>query len=245
MAGGKARLIFRQLFDLESYTYTYLLGCPKTRAAVIIDPVDTQAERDAKLTKELDLNLNDLLNTHVHADHVTGTGILKNLTNCKSVIAKISGAKADVLIKDGDKIDFGDQALEVRSTPGHTNGCLTFVDHASRLAFTGDALLIRACGRTDFQEGNPETLYDSVRNKILSLPEDYVLYPAHDYHGMGVTTVGEELKHNPRMTKSKEEFVQIMKNLGLTRPKLMDEAVPLNVMCGPSQLGESRQRMDQ
>ncbi|KAK2568353.1 Persulfide dioxygenase ETHE1-like protein [Acropora cervicornis] len=207
MAGGKARLIFRQLFDLESYTYTYLLGCPKTRAAVIIDPVDTQAERDAKLTKELDLNLIYAMNTHVHADHVTGTGILKNLTNCKSVIAKISGAKAD--------------ALEVRSTPGHTNGCVTFVDHASRLAFTGDALLIRACGRTDFQEGNPETLYDSVRNKILSLPEDYVLYPAHDYHGMGVTTVGEELKHNPRMTKSKEEFVQIMKNLGLTRPKLM------------------------
>ncbi|XP_015765000.1 PREDICTED: persulfide dioxygenase ETHE1 homolog, mitochondrial-like isoform X1 [Acropora digitifera] len=212
---------------------------------VILPLTPAQGERDSMLTKELDLNLICAMNTHVHADHVTGTGILKNLTNCKSVIAKISGAKADVLIKDGDKIDFGDQALEVRSTPGHTNGCLTFVDHASRLAFTGDALLIRACGRTDFQEGNPETLYDSVRNKILSLPEDYVLYPAHDYHGMGVTTVGEELKHNPRMTKSKEEFVQIMKNLGLTRPKLMDEAVPLNVMCGPSQLGESRQRMDQ
>ncbi|XP_068706301.1 persulfide dioxygenase ETHE1, mitochondrial-like [Montipora capricornis] len=245
MASSKARFIFRQLFDLESYTYTYLLGCPKTRAAVIIDPVDTQAGRDAQLAKELDLNLIYAMNTHVHADHVTGTGILKNLTNCKSVIARISGAKADVLINDGDTIDFGDQALEVRSTPGHTNGCVTYVDHANRVAFTGDALLIRACGRTDFQEGNPETLYDSVRNKILSLPEDYMLYPAHDYHGLDVTTVGEELKYNPRLTKSKEEFVQIMKSLGLTKPKLIDEALPLNVMCGPSQLGESRQRMDQ
>jgi len=176
---------------------------------------------------------------------VTGTGILKNLTGCKSVISKISGAKADVYIKDGDAIDFGEQALEVRSTPGHTNGCLTYVDHINRAAFTGDALLIRACGRTDFQEGSPETLYDSVRSKILSLPEDYLLYPAHDYHGVSVTTVGEELKHNPRLTKSKEDFVQIMKNLGLAKPKKMDEAVPINIMCGPSQLGESKQRMDQ
>jgi len=222
-----------------------LLGCPKTRAAVIIDPVDTQAERDVRITKELDLNLIYAMNTHVHADHVTGTGILKTLTGCKSVISKISGAKADVCVKDGDTIDFGELALEVRSTPGHTNGCLTYVDHINRAAFTGDALLIRACGRTDFQEGNPETLYDSVRSKILSLPEDYLLYPAHDYHGVSVTTVGEELKHNPRLTKSKEEFVQIMKNLGLAKPKKMDEAVPINIMCGPSQLGESKQRMDQ
>lgn len=245
MSGSRARIILRQLFDLETYTYTYLLGCPKTRAAVIIDPVDTQAERDVQITKELDLNLIYAMNTHVHADHVTGTGILKNLTGCKSVISKISGAKADVLIKDGDTIDFGDQALEVRSTPGHTNGCVTYVNHTSRAAFTGDALLIRACGRTDFQEGNPETLYDAVRNKIFSLPEDYMLYPAHDYRGLTVSTVGEELKHNPRLTKSKEEFVTIMTNLGLVKPKKMDEAVPLNVMCGPSQLGESKQRMDQ
>ncbi|KAL9978361.1 hypothetical protein ACROYT_G015862 [Oculina patagonica] len=244
MAGARARVIFRQLFDLESYTYTYLLGCPKTRAAVIIDPVDTQAERDMKIAKELDLKLIYAMNTHVHADHVTGTGILKNLTGCKSVISKISGAKADVFVNDGEKIEFGDQELEVRSTPGHTNGCVTYVNHADRMAFTGDALLIRACGRTDFQEGNPETLYDSVRSKILSLPEDYFLYPAHDYNGMTATTVGEELRHNPRLTKSKEEFVQIMENLGLARPKKMDEAVPWNVMCGPSQLGESQQRMD-
>jgi len=175
---------------------------------------------------------------------VTGTGILKNLTGCKSVISKISGASADVFINDGEKIDFGDQALEVRSTPGHTNGCVTYVSHPERMAFTGDALLIRACGRTDFQEGNPETLYDSVRSKILSLPEDYLLYPAHDYYGETTTSVGEELKYNPRLTKSKKEFVQIMESLGLTRPAKMDVAVPLNVMCGPSQLGESKQRMD-
>lgn len=245
MAGSKARAIFRQLFDLESYTYTYLLGCPKTRAAVIIDPVDTQAERDVCILKELDLKLIYAMNTHVHADHVTGTGILKSLTGCKSVISKLSGAKADVFVHEGDTVDFGDQALDVRSTPGHTDGCLTYVDHINRAAFTGDALLIRACGRTDFQQGSPEKLYDSVTSKILSLPEDYLLYPAHDYHGMTVSTVAEELRHNPRLTKSKEEFVEIMKSLGLTKPKKMDEAVPLNIMCGPSQLGESQQRMDQ
>lgn len=245
MAGSKARAIFRQLFDLESYIYTYLLGCPKTRAAVIIDPVDTQAERDVRILKELDLKLIYAMNTHVHADHVTGTGILKSLTGCKSVISKLSGAKADVFVHEGDTVDFGDQALDVRSTPGHTDGCLTYVDHINRAAFTGDALLIRACGRTDFQQGSPEKLYDSVTSKILSLPEDYLLYPAHDYHGMTVSTVAEELRHNPRLTKSKEEFVEIMKSLGLTKPKKMDEAVPLNIMCGPSQLGESQQRMDQ
>ncbi|XP_073234839.1 uncharacterized protein [Porites lutea] len=245
MAGSKARAIFRQLFDLESYTYTYLLACPKTRAAVIIDPVDTQAERDVRILKELDLKLIYAMNTHVHADHVTGTGILKSLTGCKSVISKLSGAKADVFVHEGDTVDFGDQALDVRSTPGHTDGCLTYVDHINRAAFTGDALLIRACGRTDFQQGSPEKLYDSVTSKILSLPEDYLLYPAHDYHGMTVSTVAEELRHNPRLTKSKEEFVEIMKSLGLTKPKKMDEAVPLNIMCGPSQLGESQQRMDQ
>lgn len=244
MARNRTSIIFRQLFDLESFTYTYLLGCPKTRVAVLIDPVDTQAERDIRITKEMDLKLIYAMNTHVHADHVTGTGILKNLTGCKSVISRISGAKADVFVNNGDKIDFGDQVLEVRSTPGHTNGCVTYVDHAGRMAFTGDALLIRACGRTDFQEGNPETLYESVRNQILSLPEDYMLYPAHDYHGVTTTTVGEELKYNPRLNKSKKEFVEIMEQLGLTRPAKMDEAVPINVMCGPSQLGESHQRMD-
>lgn len=244
MAGNRASVIFRQLFDLESFTYTYLLGCPKTRVAVLIDPVDTQVERDIRVTKELDLKLIYAMNTHVHADHVTGTGILKNLTGCKSVISKISGAMADVFVNNGDQINFGDQVLEVRSTPGHTNGCVTYVDHTGRMAFTGDALLIRACGRTDFQEGNPETLYDSVRNQILSLPEDYMLYPAHDYNGVTTTTVGEELKYNPRLTKSKKEFMEIMEQLGLTRPARMDKAVPLNVMCGPSQLGESRQRMD-
>ncbi|KAL9978362.1 hypothetical protein ACROYT_G015863 [Oculina patagonica] len=240
MAGARARIIFRQLFDLESYTYTYLLGCPKTRAAVIIDPVDITAERDMMVAKEMDLKLIYAMNTHVHADHVTGTGILKNLTGCKSVISKISGAKADVFVNDGEKIEFGDQELEVRSTPGHTNGCVTYVNHADRMAFTGDALLIRACGRTDFPQGNPETMYDSIRSKILTLPEDYFLYPAHDYHGFTTTTVGEELKYNPRLTKSKKEFVQIMDSLGLTKPAKMDEAIPWNLMCGPSQLGQQR-----
>ncbi|XP_031550199.1 persulfide dioxygenase ETHE1, mitochondrial-like [Actinia tenebrosa] len=239
------RLIFRQLLDFESFTFTYLLGCNKTRQAVIIDPVDTQVQRDSRLINEMELKLIYAVNTHVHADHITGTGMLKQLTRCKSMISKESGAIADVLLSDGDDIRFGEQSLEARSTPGHTNGCMTFVSHANKMAFTGDALLIRACGRTDFQEGSPERLYDSVTKKILFLPEDFILYPAHDYKGLTSTSVEEELKHNPRLTKSKEEFVKIMENLGLTKPKRIDEAVPVNLMCGPSQLGKYHERMDE
>ncbi|KAK3746632.1 hypothetical protein QZH41_012847, partial [Actinostola sp. cb2023] len=203
------------LIDFESFTFTYLLGCSKTRQAVIIDPVDTQAKRDIKLVHELDLKLIYAINTHVHADHITGTGILKQLTGCKSIISKASGALADILVNDEEQICFGDQTLEARSTPGHTNGCMTFVHHANSMAFTGDAILVRACGRTDFQEGFTST------------------------------TVQEELKNNPRLTKSKEEFVRIMEKLGLTKPKRIDEALPVNMMCGPSQLGSYHERMDE
>ncbi|XP_032239365.1 persulfide dioxygenase ETHE1 homolog, mitochondrial isoform X2 [Nematostella vectensis] len=214
-----SRLVFRQLFDYESYTFTYLLGCGRTRQAVIIDPVDTQVKRDTKLIDELELKLIYAMNTHVHADHITGTGLLKGMTACQSIISKNSGAIADVFVNDGDKVVFGDESLEVLATPGHTNGCITFVSHMHKMAFTGDALLIRACGRTDFQEGSAEKLYESVHSKILSLPRDFTLYPGHDYTGMSSTTVDEELKHNPRLTKSKGDFVEIMSKLGLTKPK--------------------------
>lgn len=225
-------IIFRQLFDGTSFTYTYLLADAKTKDAVIIDPVIEQVERDVRLVQDMGLNLLYALNTHVHADHVTGSGeIKKRIPGCKSVIAEPQ-ASADIHIKHGDKIKFGQFELECRSTPGHTNGCMTFVWHQKGMAFTGDAVLIRGCGRTDFQQGSSETLYDSVHNHIFSLPEDTAIYPAHDYKGMTMTTVGEEKKLNPRLTKPKMDFVRIMKELNLPYPKQIDKALPANMVCG-------------
>ncbi|XP_013383680.1 persulfide dioxygenase ETHE1, mitochondrial [Lingula anatina] len=226
-------LIFRQLFESVSSTYTYILADEETKEAVIIDPVMETAERDAQLVEELGLTLKYAVNTHVHADHVTGTGELKKrIAGCKSVISKAAGAKADMFLNNGDKVEFGKYHLEARSTPGHTNGCMTYVLNDKSRAFTGDALLIRGCGRTDFQQGSPLTLYESVHTQILSLPQDCLLYPAHDYKGRTVTSVGEELKFNPRLTKSKEEFANIMNNLNLNYPKQIDRAVPANMNCG-------------
>ncbi|XP_006823304.1 persulfide dioxygenase ETHE1, mitochondrial-like [Saccoglossus kowalevskii] len=231
-----AGLIFRQLFDYQSYTYTYLLGDDETTEAVLIDPVIELVKRDARVIEDLGLKLIFALNTHVHADHVTGTGELKKLyPMCRSVIAEVSKAKADVHVVEGDAITFGRFTLKVVSTPGHTEGCQTYILHQngkSVIAFTGDALLIRGCGRTDFQQGDSAQLYDSVHDKILSLPPQTFLYPAHDYAGQTVTTVEEELRCNPRLTKSKEEFIEIMKNLNLPYPKAIDRALPANMVCG-------------
>lgn len=232
-AGKDRDYIFRQLLEYKSFTYTYILADPKTKDAVIIDPVLEMVERDAKIINDLGLNLKYAVNTHVHADHVTGSGELKKkIPTCKSMIAAVSKAKGDIKLSDGDTIDFGRFKLDVRSTPGHTNGCLTYVWHDKGMAFTGDALLVRGCGRTDFQEGCSERLYDSVHTKILSLPANFRLYPAHDYTGQTVTTVAEEKALNPRLTKTKEEFVKIMANLNLPYPKQIDKAVPANMVCG-------------
>lgn len=237
---SSSNLIFRQLFDRESCTYTYLLGDASTKEAVLIDPVIELAERDAQLVKDMGLNLTYVMNTHVHADHITGTGLLKKLIpGCKSLISKMSGAKADVHVEHGDIIEFGSQKLEVRSTPGHTNGCITYISHDTSMAFTGDALLIRGCGRTDFQDGSPTKLYESVHSQILSLPSNYSLYPAHDYKGMTVTTVEEEKEFNPRLTRTEEQFVEIMENLGLPYPKKIDESLPANTVCGLYNLPEA------
>ncbi|XP_052166433.1 persulfide dioxygenase ETHE1 homolog, mitochondrial isoform X1 [Oryza glaberrima] len=235
------RLLFRQLFEKESSTYTYLLadvGDPE-KPAVLIDPVDRTVDRDLNLIKELGLKLVYAMNTHVHADHVTGTGLIKTkLPGVKSVIAKVSKAKADHFIEHGDKIYFGNLFLEVRSTPGHTAGCVTYVtgegdDQPSpRMAFTGDALLIRACGRTDFQGGSSDELYESVHSQIFTLPKDTLLYPGHDYKGFTVSTVEEEVAYNARLTKDKETFKKIMDNLNLAYPKMIDVAVPANLLCG-------------
>ncbi|KAK6640850.1 Ethylmalonic encephalopathy 1 [Polyplax serrata] len=224
---------FRQLFDRESCTYTYLLADTKEKEAILIDPVLELAERDAQVVRELGLKLKYGVNTHVHADHITGTGKLKSIfPECKSVISKASGAAADVKVTENDSIQFGKHKLEIRPTPGHTNGCLTYVCHEQGLAFTGDTLLIRGCGRTDFQDGSSELLFQSVHDKIFTLPDNYRLFPAHDYKGLTSTTVGEEKKYNPRLTKPLNEFMDIMKNLNLAYPKMIDKAVPANKICG-------------
>ncbi|XP_069109033.1 persulfide dioxygenase ETHE1, mitochondrial-like isoform X1 [Argopecten irradians] len=225
--------IFRQLLDYKSFTYTYLLADPDTKEAVLIDPVYELVDRDLNLVKSLGLNLKFAINTHVHADHVTGTGeIKKKLPSCKSVITDISGASADIKTDEGSKVEFGKFALEVLKTPGHTNGCCTYVWREKGMAFTGDAVLIRGCGRTDFQEGSAATLYDSVHSKIFSLPPNFLLYPAHDYTGQTVTTVAEEKSMNPRLSKSKEAFIEIMTSLNLPYPKQIDRALPANLVCG-------------
>jgi sulfur dioxygenase len=232
-ATNTGEFTFKPLLDYRTFTYTFLLADNATGDAVLIDPVFEQVDRDANLIKELGLNLIYGINTHMHADHVTGTGRLKqHFPKCKSVIAKYTQARADWYIDDGDLIKFGKFVLECRSTPGHTDGCMTYVWHEKGMAFTGDALLIRKCGRTDFQQGSPQKLYESVHSKILSLPDHFLLYPGHDYSGQIVTSVAEEKKWNTRLTKPLDEFVNIMNNLNLPYPKFIDEAIPGNLVDG-------------
>uniref|UniRef100_A0A0K0F5K2 Persulfide dioxygenase ETHE1, mitochondrial n=1 Tax=Strongyloides venezuelensis TaxID=75913 RepID=A0A0K0F5K2_STRVS len=226
-------IIFRQFFEKESSTYTYIIGCKKTRNAVIIDPVLETVERDAKYIKELDLNLIYGINTHVHADHITGTGLLKKLfPSMKSVLSSFTKAKADMYINFKESLKIGEIDLNFKPTPGHTQGCMTIISDDLESAFTGDTLLIRSCGRTDFQEGSADKLYDSVYNNIFTLPDHYKLYPAHDYNGVTYTTVEEEKKYNPRLTQNKEKFIETMNNLNLPYPKQIDKAVPANMKCG-------------
>jgi len=226
-------VIFRQLFDPESSSYTYLLGDEMTREAVLIDSVAEQLERDVALLRDLELKLVYALETHVHADHVTAAGRLRDGLGARVAVSRRSGVhNADVLLNDGDWVSFGMNRIEARATPGHTSGCMTFVTEG--MAFTGDALLIRGCGRTDFQEGDPRTLFHSVRARILSLPETTALFPAHDYRGRTQTSVGEELRFNPRLGGSQtvESFIELMGRLTLSYPKRMDEAVPANLYAG-------------
>lgn len=230
-------LLFRQLFDRESCTYTYLLADTNTKEAVLIDPVLETLSRDVKLVKELGLNLKVAVNTHCHADHITSTGLMKKqLVGLKSAICKHSGAQADIYYTEGDTITFGDHSLTVRETPGHTDGCMSLVSGDQSMVFTGDALLIRGCGRTDFQQGSSEKLYKSIHEKIFTLPDSCLVYPAHDYLGQTSSTVGEERKYNPRLNKSLEEFVEIMNNLNLPKPERIDIAVPANLVCGLHQI---------
>ncbi|MEO8059645.1 MAG: MBL fold metallo-hydrolase [Burkholderiales bacterium] len=226
-------MIFRQLFDPTSSTYTYLLG--DGGEAVLIDPVFEKAPRDMALLRELGLRLLAALDTHVHADHVTGAWLLKQRCGSRILLSEAAqAANTDQALRHGDRVAFGSRHLEVRATPGHTNGCLTYVLDDHSMAFTGDGLLIRGCGRTDFQQGSPERLYRSVHEQILSLPPTCLLYPGHDYKGLTVTSVAEEKRYNPRLggDVNAADFAGYMNNLGLPHPKLMDMAVPANLRCG-------------
>lgn len=227
--------IFRQLLDPRSSTWTYLLASRDTREAVLIDPVFEQFTRDAALLAELELRLTHTLETHVHADHVTSAWLCKQRLGSRIVVAAAAGATgADLEVRPGDVIRFGAEALEVRATPGHTNGCVTYVSADHLMAFTGDALLVRAAGRTDFQQGDAHLLYRSVHQQIFTLPDDCMVYPAHDYQGRTATSVGEERRHNPRLggTRSETDFVGFSSNLDLPHPKQLDVAVPANLRCG-------------
>ena len=228
-------MIFRQMFDPQSSTYSYLLADESSREAVLIDTVFEHAGRDAALIAELGLHLRCVLDTHVHADHVTAAWLHKQRSGCTIAVSAASAAEgADRLLEDGDRISFGPRWLEARATPGHTDGCMTFVLDDRSMAFTGDALLIRGCGRTDFQQGDPRRLFHSVRGRILELPEACLLYPAHDYRGLTATSVGEERRFNPRLGDGVgvEDFAGYMNNLGLPHPKQIDVAVPANMSSG-------------
>ena len=225
----------KQLFDDDSSTYTYLLWDPHTKDAIIVDPVDLQVERDLNEVNDLGLNLVFGVNTHVHADHITGTGLLKTkVVGFQSVISEASGGKADVKIGHSDKIVFGSRSISARATPGHTAGCMSYVADDESFVLTGDALLIQGCGRTDFQGGSAETLYQSIHSQLFSLPDSTVVYPGHDYMGRTSSTMGNEKNTNPRLGagKSCAEFVEIMANLNLAYPKKIDAAVPANMRCG-------------
>jgi len=237
-------VIFRQLFDPETSTYTYLLADESSRKAVLIDSVLGQIDRDVTLLRELGLELCYALETHVHADHVTASGRLRETLGCKVGVSEIAGvANADLQLRDGEIIRFGERELEVVSTPGHTIGCSTYVCHAAGMAFTGDVLLVRGCGRTDFQQGDAAVLFTSVRDRLFSLPDDTRIYPGHDYHGRMMSTVGEEKRFNLRigLDKSVDQFVEIMNGLNLAYPKQIDVAVPANLESG---LGISEADLD-
>ena len=230
-----AKLIFRQLFDPHSSTYSYLLGDARSSESVLIDPVFEQARRDAALIQELGLKLVATLETHVHADHVTGAWLLKRQLGSDIALSASSGAKgADRNLAHGDRVNFGNRYVETRATPGHTEGCVTYVLDDESMAFTGDCLLIRGSGRTDFQQGDPRAMFRSVKSQILCLPPACLLYPAHDYTGRTVTSVAEERRFNPRLGGEigEADFVGYMNNLGLPHPKLIDIAVPANLQCG-------------
>jgi len=228
-------MIFRQLFDSVSGTYTYLLASRHGGEAVIIDPVLEKVDRYIQLVDELDLKLVKAVDTHLHADHITGLGALRDRTHCVTVMGEHS--KVDVVsmrLADGDKLTIEGVALDALYTPGHTDDSYSFVMRDR--VFTGDTLLIRGTGRTDFQNGDPRAQYDSIFNRLLRLPDETMIFPAHDYKGETVSTIAEEKAFNPRLqVTSVDQYVELMSNLKLPNPKMMDVAVPANMRVGLAQ----------
>jgi len=233
-------MIFRQLFEPQSSAFTYLIGCDQTREAVLIDPVLETVERDLAVLAELGLMLKYTLETHIHADHVTGADRLRDETGAKAAVPEKSGAsQVDLAVREGEAIAIGELRLEPLYTPGHTNDHHAYLlrDGDGARVFTGDALMIDGCGRTDFQNGDAATLYRSVHDKLFALPDETLVYPGHDYQQRRVSSIGQERARNPRLGGGKtiEEFVAIMEGLNLPRPKKMDIAVPANLECGEVQ----------
>jgi sulfur dioxygenase len=233
-------MIFRQLFEPQSSAFTYLIGCDQTREAVLIDPVLETVDRDLALLAELGLTLKYTLETHIHADHVTGADRLRDETGAKAAVPEKSGAsQVDLAVREGEAIAIGELRLEPLYTPGHTNDHHAYLlrDGDGARVFTGDALMIDGCGRTDFQNGDAATLYRSVHDKLFALPDETLVYPGHDYQQRRVSSIGQERARNPRLGGGKtiEEFVAIMEGLNLPRPKKMDIAVPANLECGEVQ----------
>lgn len=233
-------MLFRQFFDLDSSTYTYLLGDERTGEAALIDPVLGQVDRDLEFVKQLGLTLVRVFDTHVHADHVTGAGALRDRTGARTVSGRAGAVCADLHAEPGTVVRVGQFGLRVLSTPGHTDDSVSYLlvdperaDVPGDRVFTGDALLIRAAGRTDFQNGNSGTLYDSITRTLFTLPDSTLVYPAHDYLGRTVTTVGEEKQWNLRIAgRTREQFSAEMQSLHLPEPKRLHEAVPANLACG-------------
>ena len=230
-------MIFRQLFEPESSTYTYLFGCRDTGQAILLDPVIETVERDLCVLQELGLRLAYTLETHIHADHISSACRLRSLTGCKLAYPEMDGLPcADVGVAEDKPLTLGNLSLKPLYTPGHTDThhCYLFDRGDTQRVFTGDALLIDGCGRTDFQNGNTEALYRSVREKLFTLPDDTLVYPSHDYQHRHVSTVLQERERNPRLgdVRSLGEFVQVMANLNLPYPKKIDVAVPANRLCG-------------
>ena len=235
-------MLFRQLFDSETWTFTYLLGCPKTLDAIFIDPVNTYVEDYLRLLEEHGLRLRYTFETHAHADHITASGLLRQRTGASTGIGQHCGAKhADRQFRDGDRLTFGDgEEIDVLATPGHTAGSVSYLWRDR--VFTGDALFINGCGRTDFQGGDPGVLYDSITRKLFTLPGETLVFPGHDYNGRRVSSIEQERTTNARIAgKTRAEFIDIMSNLDLPKPSKIDEAVPANRLCG---LTEEELRQD-
>ena len=229
-------MIFRQLFDHESSTYTYLLASGRGREALIIDPVREQMQTYLTLIEQLELKLVRAIDTHTHADHVTALGGLRDTTGCITVMGERSKAECvSERVREGDTINVDGIGLRAIYTPGHTDESFSFhLQHpAMEAVFTGDVLLIRGTGRTDFQAGDPHKSWDSIVNKLFRLPDETLVYPGHDYKGWTVSTIWEEKHHNPRLAgKTEAEYVEIMNKLNLPDPKMMDVAIPANLACG-------------